>query len=108
VTKQELIKRIATTPGVALNQRSVATLVDAVFTNIAEYFVEARVSKRKAARFSYPGFGTFTKKRKSSRSVRNPQTGEFLTIPETTTLVFAPGQELKAHLNGGARKRRAG
>lgn len=109
MTKQELIKRVAQTQGVGpLNQRAVATLVDAVFTHLAEYFVEARATKRKAARFTYPGFGTFTKKRKSARSVRNPQTGEFLTIPETNTLAFAPGQELKAHLNGGARKRRAG
>ena len=106
VTKQELIKKVALTAGV--NKREVAALVDAVFTNLAEYFVEARVSKRKAARFAYPGFGTFTKKRKSARSVRNPRTGEFLTIPETNTLVFAPGQELKSHLNGGARKRKTG
>jgi len=109
VTKQELIKKVAATAGVGpLNQRAVAVLVDAVFTHLAEYFVEARPSKRKTARFSYPGFGTFTKKRKSARSVRNPRTGEFLIIPETNTLVFAPGQELKAHLNGGARRRKTG
>jgi DNA-binding protein HU-beta len=106
VTKQELIKKVALSAGV--NRREVAVLIDAVFAHLAEYFIEARPGKRKAARFSYPGFGTFTKKRKSARSVRNPRTGEFLLIPETNTLVFAPGQELKSHLNGAARKRKAG
>ena len=106
MTKQELIKRIAATQGVALNRKSIGVLVDAVFANLAEYFIAARVGKRKTtARFSYPGFGTFTKKRKRARSVRNPQTGEFLTIPETVTLAFQPGQELKANLNSAKRKR---
>ena len=111
MTKQELIKRVAATPGAGpLTQREVGQLVDAVFGQIAEYFVEARVSRRRATspRFTYPGFGTFTKKRKASRAVKNPRTGEPLTIPETMTLSFQPGQELKAHLNGGARRRKTG
>jgi DNA-binding protein HU-beta len=109
VTKQELIKRVASTPGVGpLAKRDVAILVDAVFNHIATYFVEARVGKRKPPRFSYPGFGTFTKKRKAPRTVKNPQNGEPIAIPETVTLAFQPGQELKGHLNGGPRRRRTG
>jgi nucleoid DNA-binding protein len=110
MTKQELLKRVATTPGVAatLNKKDVGVLVDAVFSHIAEYFITARVSKRATPRFSYPGFGTFTKKRRGERSGRNPQTGEPIVIPETVTVSFQPGQELKAHLNREAPKRRRG
>ncbi len=109
MTKQELIDRVARAEGVlpSLNRKSVAVLVDAVFTQLAAYFVEAKVA-RKAPRFSYPGFGTFTKKRRGSRQVRNPRTGEPITIPETVTLAFQPGQELKAELNREPRRRRAG
>jgi integration host factor subunit alpha len=111
VTKQELIKRVASTPGLGpLKKSEVAQIVDAVFNQIAEYFVEAQPPRRvrRPVRFSYPGFGTFLKKRRSPRPVRNPQTGELLVIPETMTLTFSPGQELKALLNTGARKRRTG
>jgi DNA-binding protein HU-beta len=113
MTKQELIQRVARRPGVPpeLKRKQVGLLVDAVFAELAGYFVEARVSRRAAhgARFSYPGFGTFTKKRRGERSGRNPQTGQPITIPATTTVTFAPGQELKAQLNhdasaGGRRK----
>lgn len=112
VTKQELIKRVALTPGLGpLGRREAALLVDAVFARIADYFIEARVTRKKGgstARFTYPGFGTFTKKKKASRAVKNPRTGEPIIIPETLTLTFQPGQELKTQLNGGGRRRRAG
>jgi DNA-binding protein HU-beta len=109
MTKQELIKRVARSPEVptAMSRKAVAALVDAVFAELADYFIEARVG-RKAPRFTYPGFGTFTKKRRHSRSVRNPRTGEPIQIPETVTLAFQPGQELKADLNREPRRRRAG
>ncbi len=113
MTKQELIKRVATRAGLQ-NKKQVSILVDAVFAELAGYFVDARSSTRGSggqrgsksrgatARFSYPGFGTFTKKRRGSRSGRNPQTGQPITIPAKTTLGFQPGSELKAALNSGA------
>ena len=111
MTKQELIKRVATRAGLP-NKKTVGQLVDAVFSELAGYFIEARSSARgrgTTARFSYPGFGTFTKKRRGPRSGRNPQTGAPITIPATTTLGFQPGSELKAALNReGPRRRRVG
>lgn len=110
MTKQELINRVAAMPvATGMSRKQVGALVDAVFANLAQYFVEARpkAKKRSAqARFTYPGFGTFTKKRRGARTVRNPQTGAPIEIPETVTLAFQPGQELKAQLNGAVRSRR--
>jgi DNA-binding protein HU-beta len=101
MTKQDLIERVSGTPGLPmdLTKKTVSALVDAVFAELGDYFVKARVTKRSAPRFTYPGFGTFTKKRRSARAGRNPQTGARIEIPAMTTVAFQPGQELKAFLN---------
>lgn len=106
MTKQELIEKVAATPGLPLDltKKAVATLVDAVFAELGDYFVKAKVTRRATPRFTYPGFGTFTKKRKNGRTGRNPQTGAPIIIPPSTTVSFAPGQELKAFLNRHALK----
>lgn len=106
MTKQDLIKRVAV--ATAVNRKQVGVLVDEVFNQLAEYFVKARVSKRTNPRFSYPGFGTFTKKLRGARNGVNPQTGEPIEIPVTVTLAFQPGQEFKGHLNREALRRRRG
>jgi nucleoid DNA-binding protein len=105
LTKQELIKRVATRAKQP-NKKQVAALVDAVFSELAEYFVEARTSRGATARFTYPGFGSFTKKKRGSRRGRNPQTGEPIEIPAQMTLGFQPGQELKSALNHGQKRKR--
>jgi DNA-binding protein HU-beta len=104
MTKQELIERIAqrlekTRDGDAeLPKKTVAMLVDSVFAELGDYFIKARVT-RKSPRFTYPGFGTFTKKEKRARAGRDPRSGEAIEIPARTTVAFAPGQEMKAGLN---------
>ena len=52
-----------------------------MFAELGDYFVKAKVTRRATPRFTYPGFGTFTKKRKSGRAGRNPQTGAPIAIP---------------------------
>jgi DNA-binding protein HU-beta len=101
MTKQELIEKVASTPGLPpeLTKKMVGALVDAVFAELGDYFVKAKVTRQRTPRFTYPGFGTFTKKRKNGRSGRNPRTGEAIVIPPSVTVSFAPGQELKAYLN---------
>src|SRR5690242_16235329 len=101
MTKLELIEKVAATPGLPpdLTKKAVGVLVDAVFAELGDYFVKARVTRRATPRFTYPGFGTFTKKRRGARAGRNPQTGERIQIPECTTVAFQPGQELRAFLN---------
>jgi nucleoid DNA-binding protein len=100
MTKQELIKRVARTPGLGpLSQKAVGALVDAVFSELGGYFVHAKATRRATPRFTYPGFGTFTKKRRHKRNGRNPRTGATIEIPESNTIAFSPGQELRAALN---------
>jgi len=101
MTKQELIEKVAATQGLPadLTKKTVATLVDSVFAELGDYFVRAKVTRRATPRFTYPGFGTFTKKRKNGRTGRNPQTGAPIVIPPSITVSFVPGQELKAFLN---------
>jgi integration host factor subunit beta len=110
MTKAELIERIAGRKDLPrdLTKKVVTQIVDAVFLEIGDYFIRARVGGRKPARLAYPGFGTFTKRRRLQRIGRNPRTGQPITIPSQTTVVFAPGQELRDLLNNDTRKVTAG
>jgi DNA-binding protein HU-beta len=105
MTKQELIERIYRSRGArsGLTKRAVGEVVDAVFAELGDYFVRARVTRASTPRFTYPGFGTFTKKRRVERNGRNPQTGAPITIPSADTLGFAVGSDLKALLNQKSR-----
>ncbi len=102
MTKAELIAKVARTKGLArgATKKLVGQVIEAAFLELGDYFVKARVSRRNVPRFTYPGFGTFTKKRREGREGRNPRNGEVIHIPASTTVTFAPGQELRAHLNG--------
>jgi DNA-binding protein HU-beta len=101
MTKQELIERIYRGKGLPpdLTKKTVAQIVDAVFGEIGDYFVKSKVTRSAAPKFTYPGFGTFTKRKRAERAGRNPQTGATITIPSAFTLAFAPGQDLKSLLN---------
>jgi nucleoid DNA-binding protein len=66
---------------------------------MGDYFIRTRVSRNQNARLTYPGFGTFSKRRRPPRMVRNPQTGDPITIPRQETITFSPGQELRSLLN---------
>jgi DNA-binding protein HU-beta len=102
MTKQELIERVYKTKGLApdVTKKTVGFIIDSVFAEIGEYFIKGKLTRATQPRFTYPGFGTFTKKKRPARNGRNPQTGQPITIPEATTVTFAPGQELKGQLNG--------
>jgi nucleoid DNA-binding protein len=101
MTKQELIERIYRTKGLSpdVTKKTVAQIVDAAFAEISDYFVKSKVTRATKPKFTYPGFGTFTKRKRAERPGRNPQTGERITIPAAVTLAFSPGQDLKALLN---------
>src|SRR5262249_46567644 len=107
MTKRQLIARVTRAPGLPpkLTKKTVVVLVDAVFRELGNYFIKSKITRRVTPRFTYPGFGTFTKKRRSQRAVRNPRTGAPILIPPTTTLSFQPGQELRSFLNHGPTKK---
>jgi len=116
MTKQELLKRVSQRLPLQvarqLNQKLLGVVVDAVFSELASFFVRAKVMRSPHGssappRFAYPGFGTFAKKYRQARSGRNPQTHEPITIPEQVTITFSPGQELKSLLNRPPRRIRS-
>jgi nucleoid DNA-binding protein len=100
MTKADLIERVAKRKDVPreLTKKAVAQVLDAIFMEVGDFFIRSR-GGRKAARFSYPRFGTFSKRRRNARSVRNPQNGEPMVIPQQVTIVFSPGQDLRQLLN---------
>ena len=101
MTKQELIERVYKKRGgpQGLTKKAVADIVDGVFAELGDYFVKAKVTRNATPRFTYPGFGTFSKKKKKARNGRHPQTGETLLIPASTTVNFTVGSDLKSLLN---------
>jgi DNA-binding protein HU-beta len=101
MTKAELIERVHGRKQLPrdLTKKMVARIVDAVFTEVGDYFIRTRVTRNQAAKLTYPGFGTFSKRRRPPRTVRNPQTGAPIEIPPQETITFSPGQELRALLN---------
>jgi DNA-binding protein HU-beta len=100
MTKADLIERVAKRRDVPrdLTKKAVAQIVDAVFVELGDFFIRSRAG-RKPAKFTYPRFGTFAKRRRNARSVRNPQNGELLMIPSQVTVVYSPGQDLRELLN---------
>jgi DNA-binding protein HU-beta len=101
MTKAELIERVYARKDLPhdLTKKTVACIVDAVFLEMGDYFIRTRVTRNQSAKLTYPGFGTFSKRRRGPRMVRNPRTGDPITIPQQETITFSPGQELRGLLN---------
>lgn len=87
MTKAELINKLC-------SQHSDLTKVDAnafcdtLFENLSKAI-------KKDKRFSYPGFGTWTVRRRKARKGRNPQTGQTINIPASKTVGFKPAPYFK-------------
>jgi DNA-binding protein HU-beta len=101
MTKQELIDRIYRKRGLSagLTKKAVTEIIDGVFAELGDYFIKARLTRNTTPKFTYPGFGTFSKKRRRERAGRHPQTGVPITIPESKTVAFNLGSDLKSLLN---------
>jgi nucleoid DNA-binding protein len=101
MTKAELIERVYEHKQLPrdLTKKTVSQIVDAVFTEMGDYFIRTRVTRNQSAKLTYPGFGTFSKRRRGPRMVKNPKTGAPITIPPQETVTFSPGQELRGLLN---------
>jgi len=89
MTKQDLIEAVSKATG--LSKRGAAGAVDATITGIAKGI-------KKDKRLAISGFGTFTVRRRKSRTGRNPRTGEEITINATKTVGFKAAPALKADL----------
>jgi DNA-binding protein HU-beta len=91
MTRAELVEKIQAERAGGMSRKAVAELLDAVFEEIGR-------TVKKSGRFSYPGFGTFTVKKRKARVGRNPQTGTAIKIPPTKTVAFKASPDLKDSL----------
>jgi len=106
MTKAELIEKIAKSRTLPpdVSKKLIQQVLDLAFDELGGYFTRARVTKKQSPRFTYPGFGTFTKKQRQARKGVNPRTLEPMQIDASFTVDFRPGIELKRSLNGAPAK----
>ena len=83
MTKAELIARVAARKDLprGLSKKLVAQIIDAAFTELGDYFIRARVGGTNPARFSYPGFGIFVKRRRNPFAKSRPGAENPLKLP---------------------------
>lgn len=91
MTKAELIAKVAEGSGDGLSKKGVERIVDSVFDAVAQ-----AISRN--GRFAYPGFGTFTVKKRAARMGRNPQTGATINIPASKNVGFKAAPAFKQKL----------
>jgi nucleoid DNA-binding protein len=110
MTKAELIDRIARNRDLPpeVTKKIIAKILDLAFSELSGYFVRARVTRTNNPRFSYPKFGTFTKKQRSGRRGVNPRTLEPIEIEACETVDFKPSVELKRQMNEAASAKPSG
>jgi len=99
MTKAELIAKVAKTkasPG--RDQEAGRQVIEAAFWELGDYFVKTKVGRRTVPRFTYPGFGTFTKKRARAHRTQ-PAQRRGHPDPRQHHRHLHSGQELRAHLN---------
>jgi nucleoid DNA-binding protein len=104
MTKAELIDRIARSKDLPpeVTKKIIAKILDLAFAELSGYFVRAKVTRTSNPRFTFPKFGTFTKKQRSGRRGVNPRTLEPIEIEACETVDFKPSVELKQKLNEAA------
>ncbi|EDM77385.1 DNA-binding protein HU [Plesiocystis pacifica SIR-1] len=114
MTKAELIDRIARNRDLPpeVTKKVIAQILDLAFSELSTYFVRTRLTRSSTPRFTFPKFGTWTKKTRSGRRGVNPRTLEPMDIEACDTIDFKPSAELKRLLNevnkGGAKAGKGG
>jgi nucleoid DNA-binding protein len=107
MTKTELIDKISKNKTLTpITKKQVGMIVDALFDELGSYFIKKSKAGKKIAdpKLTYPGFGTFKKRKRNSKKGRNPQTGAEITIPAHFTVTFTPSSVLKTKMNLKKRK----
>lgn len=101
MTKAELIEKIARSRDLPpdVTKKCIGQILDLAFEELGAYFVRSKVTRSQCPRFTFPAFGTFTKKKRSARKGINPRTLEPMTIDAAYTIDFRPGAELRQNLN---------
>ncbi len=90
VNKQDFITIVAEAGD--LPKAKASDVVDAIFDAITS-------SLKQKQDVRLVGFGTFSTSSRKAGTGRNPRTGEEIKIPETTTVRFKAGKNLKDEVN---------
>lgn len=101
MTKAELIERIARSRDLPpdITKKDIAAILGLAFEELAGYFAKTKVTRGNVPRFTFPRFGTFTKKKRSARRGVNPRTLEPIQIDACHTLDFKASRELREAMN---------
>ncbi|MGC4378603.1 HU family DNA-binding protein [Fictibacillus sp. Mic-4] len=86
MNKNELVSNIAEKSG--LTKKDVELVINGLIDEVTD-------ALKSGQKVQFVGFGTFETRERSSRTGRNPQTGEEITIPAATVPAFRPGNKLK-------------
>ena len=101
MTKAEFVQQIRTgATQTKLTQAAVSEIVDLVFDTMT-------AAIKDEATFRFPGFGTFTLRKRAARTGRNPQTGKPLRIKASRTVTFRPATALKQAVASPQRRKRS-
>ena len=87
MTKAELIEQMAM--DAKISKAAAGVVLDSFMNNITNAL------KKKDAKVTLVGFGTFAKVRRKARKGRNPKTGEPLKIKARNAVTFKAGKKLK-------------
>lgn len=87
MNKTQLVDCIQAKLGTDATKKSAETALKAVLDAISESVKKDKVQ--------LVGFGTFEMKTRAARTGRNPQTGEEMPIPASSTLAFKPSSTFK-------------
>ena len=93
MTKAELIDSVWNSKKVKsdVTKKACCEVIEATFDVMSKNI-------KKEKRFSYPGFGTWTVRKRKARTGRNPQTGAKITIKASKTVGFKPAATFKSNL----------
>ena len=86
MNKTQLVSEVATKTG--LTKADSEKAVNAVFESMSNALVSGN-------KIQLIGFGSFEPVTRAARSCRNPKDGTLMTIPETKTVKFKVGKNLK-------------
>ncbi|MFB5269026.1 HU family DNA-binding protein [Paenibacillus enshidis] len=90
MNKTDLINNISSKSG--LSKRDVENVLNGFIGEITDALASGD-------KVQLIGFGTFETRKRSSRTGRNPQTGNTIEIPESTVPAFKAGNKLKEAVN---------
>lgn len=89
MNKSQLIESVAAELGGS--KASASRAVEAVINSIAEGLKHDEA-------VTIAGFGTFSKRHRAARTMRNPATGDLFEVKPSRTVGFKPSQALKKEL----------